>query len=134
MGLCFLLSIFITSCKKYEDGPDINLIPRKDRVANTWIIEKAYADNQDVTADYRAYELYLTNDGDAELKGEFSVFGQDFLYETDGTWQFTNNDENIKFDYENDDADAEYQILRLTDKELWLREVGAELELHLQEK
>lgn len=133
-GGVFLASLFFTSCNKYEDGPGISLIPRKDRVANTWIIEKAYADNEDVTDDYRVYEIYLSNDGDAEITGEFSIFGQDFAIETDGTWEFYNDENNIRFDYENDDADNEYQILRLTEDEFWVREVGGEVELHLAEK
>lgn len=133
-GIMFLASLFTTGCKKYEDGPNISLIPRKDRVANTWIVEEAYADNQDVSDDYDQYEIYFTNDGDAELTAEYTLFSVDYTIETDGTWEFTNNQENIRVDFENDDADAEYQILRLTSKELWLRQIGQEVELHLAEK
>jgi hypothetical protein len=34
-------------------------------------------------------------------------------------------------DFENDDADRTYQILRLKEDEMWLREIGGEDELHL---
>lgn len=133
-ALFFGATFLITSCSKYEDGPAISLISRTERVANTWKVEEAYADNEDVTDDYRVYEVYLSKDGDAELTAEYELLGQDFSIETDGTWQFTNNADNIKVDFENDDADNEYQILKLTETEFWIREVGGEVELHLIEK
>lgn len=134
LGIFFLLGASMQSCKKYADGPAISLIPKKDRVANTWIVEKALADSQDVTSDYDQYEIYLTNDGDAQLTADYTVFGVTYTTATNGTWEFTNDESNIRFDYEDDSQDAEYQILKLTEKEFWLRKVGEELELQLKEK
>ena len=42
--------------------------------------------------------------------------------------------ENILINYSDDSQDAEYKILRLKEKELWLQEVGKDLELQLREK
>ena len=134
VGLFLAMAAINSGCKKYEDGPLISIIPKNERVANTWVIDRAMADNQDVTADYNQYQLYLTRDGDAELTASYKVFGVTYTTDTDGTWEFTNNKDNIKFDYEDDGQDKEYQILKLTEKEFLLREVGAELELHLREK
>lgn len=134
LSLFLITTGLIEGCRKYEDGPAISLIPKKERVANTWVVEKALADNMDVTGDYDHYEIYLTNDGDAELTAQYTVFGIHYITDTDGTWQFTNNQSNIQFNYEDDSQDAEYQILKLTEKEFWLRQVGQELELHLKEK
>ena len=39
--------------------------------------------------------------------------------------------EDLSFDFENNAADAIYEILRLKENELWLREKGGDLELHL---
>lgn len=134
--LCvFSVVVGITAgCQKYEDGPAISIIPKEERVANTWVVAQALADNQDVTDQYDQYELYLTRGGDVELTAKYTIFGTTYTTDTDGTWQFTNNKDNISFDYEDDDQDAEYQILKLTEKEMWLRKVGQELELHLREK
>lgn len=129
-----ILVLGFAACKKYEDGPLISIIPKAERVANTWIVEKAYSDNQDVTEDYDQYELYLTKDGAAELTAKYTVFGTTFESQTNGTWEFTNDKENIKFDYQDDDFDSEYIILKLTEREFWLRQVGQDIELHLKEK
>ena len=42
-----------------------------------------------------------------------------------------NNKEDLRLDFENDNADQIYQILRLKEKELWIKEKGGDDELHL---
>lgn len=128
----FLIGLGFTSCSKYPDGPAISLKTKKARVENTWVIEKALRNGNDVTDDYSIYTLKLNKDGDANLKATID-FGS-FIYqgETNGTWQFNSNKENIIFDYQNNDFDNTYQILKLKTDELWIRELGGEDELHLK--
>ena len=129
-----LSTLLIFSCEKYENGPSISLIPRNERIANTWVIEKAIQNDEDVTSQYDQYEVYYTSDGDSELSAEYTAFGLEFQTETQGTWSLANNDEDLVVDYQDDSEDEEYQILKLTSKELWLREKGEDLELHLAQK
>ena len=127
-------SLILMSCSKYEENPAISLSSKKARMANTWVVNKATANDQDVTDDYDDFELYLTKSGDAELSAEYTVFTIDFSTDTDGTWEFANSKENLVLDFEDDNADREYQILKLTKDELWLRELGRDLEIELKEK
>ncbi|MEO9531077.1 MAG: hypothetical protein ABJG68_06185 [Crocinitomicaceae bacterium] len=133
-GLGLMLAFGLTSCNKYEDGPAISLRTKKERVANTWEIENAYRNGEEVTEDYEEYTLHMEKDGDAELAALYKWGDFSFEYETDGTWMFENDAKTLKLDYENDDADQDYQILRLAEKELWIREIGGEDELHLAPK
>lgn len=119
------------SCSKYEEGPAISLRSKKARVANTWKIESAYRNGNDVTADYDQYQLQMTTNGDAKLVALYTSGNFTVEYETDGTWKFSDDKETLVLDFNNDDADTRYQILRLKEKELWLREEGGEDELHL---
>lgn len=129
------ISLFaVTSCSKYEDGPGVSLVPRDERVANTWEYDKVFEDGEEVTENYDQYELYLTSDGDAELDAEYQFGGVTVETSTNGTWEFQNEEENLSLDFEDDDQDNTYQILRLTQEELWLREIGGETEIHLKEK
>jgi hypothetical protein len=128
------IMISATSCSKYEDGPGVSLVPRDERVANTWEFDKVYEDGEEVTENYDQYELYTSSDGDAQLDAEYNFGGVTVETSTNGTWEFQNDEENISFDYEDDDQDNTYQILRLTQDELWLRELGGETEIHLKEK
>ena len=126
--------LLLTSCNKYEDGPGVSLKARKSRVANTWIIDKAYNDGDDITSKYDQYELYLSTDGDATIVANYSFGDLNFEFETDGTWSFLSNDEELELDFENNSADRVYQILRLKSNELWLREKGEDLEIQLKSK
>lgn len=122
------------SCRKYEDGPLISLTSRKKRVANTWVINRAYENGREVTHRFEHYELYLTENGSAELDANYTVFGYTFEDETSGTWRFINKDEEIQFNFEHSSQDATYMILRLTKDEFWLRKLSSDLELELREK
>lgn len=122
---------FLPACNKYEDGPSFSLLSRKSRMANNWRIDRAYDNGSDVTDSYDRYELDLGKSGSARISESSSFGGVIFTVETNGTWTFTNNDEDVRLDFDNDDADATYQILKLERSELWLRERGDDLELHL---
>ena len=127
-----IAAALISSCKKYEDGPMVSLKSRKERVANTWVIDKALRNNEDVTKSYDNFILTLSKDGDAKLVYSSSFLGVDYSVDTDGTWEFQNKDEKIAMDFKADDADNTYTILKLKEDELWLRETGGEDELHLK--
>lgn len=122
----------LVSCQKYEDGPFLSLRTREARMANTWKVEKATNGGNDVTSSFTQYELDLKNNRDATLKAEYSLGSLTFEFETSGTWNFENSNEDVRFDFENDAADETYEILRLKEKELWLREKDGDLELHLE--
>ena len=127
-----LLALFVLpSCNKYEEGPAVSLRTKKERVSNEWQIENAYRNGEDVTDEYDEYALRLRKDGDAELAALYSSGDFTFEYETQGTWSFEDKKEELNMDFENDEADRRYQILRLKEDELWLREIGGEDELHL---
>lgn len=130
----FVGSVFtITSCK-YEDGPAFSLRSKEQRLTNTWRVEKAYEDADDITEDFDQYELQMFSGGDARVAALF-VFGDvSFEFETEGSWELINKSEDLELDFENNDADRVYEILRLKEDELWLREKGGSLELHLEPK
>lgn len=134
MALLIGLPMFFISCKKYEEGPALSLRSKKERVANTWEIEKAYDDGEDVTDSYDQFELQLLNNGEATLAAIYTYGDFTFEAETNGDWSFENNKEELRLDFEDDDADRTYQILRLKEDELWLREKGDDVELRLKTK
>ena len=121
----------LMGCKKYDDGPMFSLRSREERISNTWRIDRAMNGSDDVTSAFDQYELRLTKDHDASLTATYTLFGTDFSFTTSGTWSFENKDEDLRLDFEDGDADETYQILRLKETELWLREKGGDLELQL---
>ncbi|MBK9175611.1 MAG: hypothetical protein IPM46_04590 [Flavobacteriales bacterium] len=123
--------ITLSGCQKYDDGPFFSLRAREERMANTWKVDKAMNGDDNVTSAFTQYELKLTRGRDAELTAQYTLGAIIFEFETNGTWHFENNDEDVRFDFENDAADETYEILRLKETELWLREKDGDLELQL---
>ncbi len=132
LSLAIFGSIGLSSCSKYEDGPMISLRSKKERIANTWKVEKAMDKGSDVTGSFDQYKLEMLSDGKASLAALYSLGDLTFEFETIGTWSLENSSEDLKLDFENNAADQTYEILRLKEKELWLREKGGSLELHLE--
>ena len=128
------VALLAAGCNKYDDGPGISLLPRTERVANTWVIDKATSGGQDITSAFDQYVLTLTSGGSATLEADYTFFGVVISNSTTGTWSFANDQEELVLDFADDQADATYQILRLTTNELWLRKVGEDLELRLKEQ
>lgn len=126
LAICFL-----SACNKYEDGPSFSLASRKSRMVNNWRIDKAYDNGDDVTSSYNRYELDLGKSGSARLSQSSSFGGFIITAETNGSWSFTNDMEDLSLNFEDNDFDETYTILKLERSELWIREKGDDLELHL---
>jgi len=99
-------------------------------VANNWRIAEALNNGNDVTSDYNKYELDLTKEGGASLSAKYVIFGTTYEYTTSGTWTFVSDKEKISFNFDNDNADGVYRILKLKEKEMWLRQESGTMEYH----
>lgn len=124
-----IVGLTFASCNKYEEGPALSIIPKNERVANTWQIYYAQDDGQNVSDNYDQYTLYLTADGAAQLDADYFVLGTQYQTSTQGTWSFENDKQDIRLDYEDDSEDQVYQILMLKSDEMRLRAKGDDLEL-----
>ena len=121
----------LSACKKYEDGPLISFASKQSRISNDWRVEKAIDNGTEVTGSFDKYEITLRKNETASLTAHYTFLGVAYEFNTQGTWSLEDHKEMIKVDYENDEADANYYILRLKEKELWVRQEGTNLELHL---
>jgi len=126
-----VLFLSLVGCSKYEEGPALSLRTKTARVTNNWKVAQALENGSDVTPDYNKFELTMTKTGSASLSAEFTFFGTKYKYTTNGKWVFVSNKEKLSFDYDNDEADAVYTILKLKENEMWMKQDGSSLELHL---
>ncbi len=51
-----LLIVFLTSCKKYDEGPWISFNSKEKRLVGTWEVEKFTVDGYDSTHYFRKYD------------------------------------------------------------------------------
>jgi len=123
-ALVIALAFIFSSCKKYEDGPAFSLRSKKERIANTWVIESAVRNDVNITDSYKDFILTLNKNGSATLQLKVIIFSSEVFLQTDGTWLLEEFNENLRLNFENNDYDRYYEILRLKENELWLKEIG----------
>ena len=75
-----LISCFLFSCSKYEDGPGISLRTKKARLTGTWEIAKINGQNPDLFEDWE-FEFEKNGDFNELRTSVDSVFlGYDYSY------------------------------------------------------
>lgn len=123
LAAVMLTGAFITpSCtKKGDDDPVISLRTRKDRFTNTWTLTRyeKNGENQDLNNTTYIYEVF--NSGTLKQTVEGSVFGVATRTVKDGTWQFVNDEEDVKITI--DGSATTYNVQRLASDELWIKEL-----------
>ncbi len=107
LSIAVIISLAITSCGKYEDGPGFSLLSKTARMTNKWELKSV--DGETIPAGEAV--LDLKKDGEAT----FSYGG--FGTET-GTWEFSDDKEDLILEFDGDASTL--KIMRLTNKELWL--------------
>lgn len=111
LSLLLVISV-IASCGKYEEGPEFTLLTKQMRLTGVWKIVK-YVDANGNSANANDNITWeLLRGGDLIVKSGNTTI--------DGTWQLVNDkqDLRIKFGF----FDSTSEIIRLTNKELWLRD------------
>lgn len=120
-SIAIVALLIITSCGKYEEGPDFSLRSKKARIKGDWVLEKYTYNDEDRT------ELAKdANGANFVLKiedSEYKILGNNA---DEGTWELGEDKDDIYF--KSNDPDTEetaFRILRLKNKEMWLRHTKA---------
>lgn len=118
----------LTSCNKYEEGPGFSVRSAKQRITNTWEVEKYVdADGTETAGTSSDPTMTITKDG------EFTITSGSF--NTSGTWAFDDSKENITttYDFGGSSISSTSKIVRLTMTELWLEDEDGD-RVHYREK
>lgn len=106
----------VSSCGKYDDGPKFSLLTKKMRLVGDWDAKEHIDSDGTSTSDNSDDIITFKKNGDyAYTSGNTSY---------NGTWEFTSDKEKIKTTYTsgNISISSESTILRLTNKELWVKD------------
>ncbi len=134
--------VLLEGCKKYPEGPAISLRSKKERVANTWKLDALISGGVDSTAYFTGffndYTVILTKSGSYTISYSFRGFS---VTETGG-WAFASGKEDLQItpktvSYGAVPSPSVFQIMKLYEKELWLRSFygnGVAKEYHFSPK
>jgi hypothetical protein len=112
-----LIGTSLSSCGKYEEGPAFSLLTKKARLTGVWDEKEevdsdgtVYTDNSSATIEFTKSGSYILSDPGSSLS-------------LTGEWEFTSNKEKLRVSYEFGGTQIEeFTILRLTNKELWVKD------------
>ena len=111
-----VIAVLNTACGKYPEGPGFSLRSKVGRLSGEWEVQEIDGDDD--------YDRTLEFERDGSL--EWSNNG----YSYRGEWEWEDDKEGIEIDLDNRSDDYEFEILRLTNREMILeRENGDEWEL-----
>lgn len=120
--IALLFTFAFASCKKYEEGPVVSLRSKKERVANTWVIEKI------IDSDGNEYQGSMVPDIETTYTKDGDVENEDG--DKYGEWEFGDSKESLIVKPDNG-GESESEILRLKEDELWLEDDDG-TETHLE--
>ncbi len=137
-----LLLLFLSSCSGYEEGQWMSFRSKKERIANTWYVAIALdAQEEEITPLFNRQFFTFTKDGQVEIS-----FGKrDELPPLQGKWFFADKKKTFHWELNADEtqlAEAEFacqanesfKILRLEEKELWLKSEQGKTLLMVEKK
>ena len=113
LSIAVIISLAITSCGKYEDGPGFSLLSKTARMTNTWELKSV--DGQTNTGGEVVWDLKKGGDASFSFGGATET----------GSWEFSSDKEDLILEADGDAST--WKIRRLTNKELWVEFAGLEL-------
>ena len=123
LGVAAILGATILStpsCGKYEEGPGISLLTKKSRLVGDWDLKETV---------YGSITTTDTSDDILTFEKDGTVKATDGSTTISGTWEFTSDKEKVRTTYEffGTPVSADFTILRLKSKELWLQDDDDEI-------
>ncbi len=113
----FAILVSVSSCRKYEEGPNVSLRTKKARITNNWKYESAQVNGNEVSLDpfYAKQKHYFYRDGkyiqtiiDPVTLEARNLQGNWVLYDNDRKIAIT-----VKIPPANLDSTTNYSILKL---------------------
>ena len=116
-------AVGVSSCGKYEDGPNFSLRTKKARVVGDWNVKsigsQVFGVQNQGGIDY-GYTINIEFDknGSVITSMEYTYGTYSYSYSYAGDWDFSANKEHLLLTM--DGTTDTLEIKRLTNKELWL--------------
>lgn len=133
--ILLVVVVGFSSCRKYEEGPNISLRTKRARVTNNWKLESALINGVERSLDpfYAKQKHYMYSDG----KYLVTIINPVTLEARNlqGTWKLFDDDKRIALTTRDDitlkDSTNEYNILKLFNKQFWIRKTDNSEEFHM---
>lgn len=111
------LVVVLSACGKYDDGPNVSLLTKKQRLQRQWDLDEYMNESGSTLKDNSSAFWELEKDGDAEFTDDDGTKSQ-------GKWELDDEKERLivtaEYPFVGTVVLGNFKIKRLTKKELWL--------------
>lgn len=114
-GLVFIVAL-AASCSKYDEGSNFSLLTAKNRITNTWTLNKLEINGQTQGSASAQFTIDIRKDN--SFTRTVTFFG---TVSDGGTWSFSGNKTNLVLSYA-DGTVSTYKIIQLKSKSLKVEE------------
>lgn len=133
LGL-LMLGFGLNSCRKYEEGPNISFRSKEARVTNNWKIESALVNGvergNDPYWEKQKHYFYRNKSYNQTIIDPTTLEATNI----NGKWALYENGKKIAITQKNAtgniDSTNDYNIIKLFEKQFWIRKIDNSLELH----
>ena len=117
-ALFSLLLLFVSSCGKYEEGPNFTLLTKKTRMVGTWELTSSTSNGTTVDLTQITSKYILSKDGTYAFSSSVTIFGIPVPLSEFGKWEFSEDKLQLLLTPDNSTNVNAVNILKLTNKEL----------------
>ncbi len=133
LGVC-LIAVVLSSCSKYEQGPGMSFRSKTKRLANSWRIQSVTVNGVERANDpffaKQKHYIYESGSYNVTIIDPLTLVAEN----VNGTWELYDDDKKLAVTRTNvngvTDSVDEYHILKLKEKDLWLRTIDNTIEYH----
>ena len=131
--LFFTTFLLFTSCGKYEEGPDISFVSKENRLCRTWVLEKIDHSNGYSTDQYYL-KLVIGKDKSMNIEHKSNT---NEVIPTSSIWDWLLGTYGLTLNFGSHpqglpSGTRDFEIKRLTKKELWIEDRGSLIEYHFK--
>ena len=115
------LSVLAVSCGKYEEGPGISLLSKKNRITNVWSLSSRMTNSQTTNLSNSTWKVEINDD--ETYNSQATYLGIPFLNES-GIWKFSTDKSQLLTTPSGSSNTDSWEIIRLTKEELKLKYIS----------
>lgn len=115
------LSVLAVSCGKYEEGPGISLLSKKNRITNVWSLSSRMTNSQTTNLSNSTWKVEINDD--ETYNSQATYLGIPFLNES-GIWKFSSDKKELLTIPSGSSNTDSWEIIRLTKEELKLKYIS----------
>jgi hypothetical protein len=116
-----ILALAVVSCGKYEEGPGISLLSKKNRITNVWSLSSRMTNSQTTNLSNSTWKVEINDD--ETYNSQATYLGIPFLNES-GIWKFSTDKSQLLTTPSGSSNTDSWEIIRLTKDELKLKYIS----------